>query len=126
MQKITGIGGVIFKASDPQRLMDWYREHLGLDFQHGYIQFKWIDEKGDKAPGSTAFSIVKEDSAHFKPSEKPFLINFRVSDLRALLKELQEKGVTVVGEIQEYDFGLFGHILDPEGNKLEFWQPIGD
>jgi predicted enzyme related to lactoylglutathione lyase len=124
MQKITGIGGVTFKAKDPKKLMEWYDQHLGIQFQYGFIQFKWSEDGNPN--GSTTFSVVKEDSAHFAPSEKPFLINFRVTDLRALLKELQENGVTIVGEIQEYDFGLFGHILDPEGNKLELWQPMGD
>src|SRR5580704_16373028 len=100
MQKITGIGGVFFKARDPKALMEWYKEHLGLEFQHGFIQFKWADEEGNKTPGSTTFSLFKEDSAHFKPSEKPFMINFRVADLRALLGELRDKGVTIVGEME--------------------------
>jgi predicted enzyme related to lactoylglutathione lyase len=124
MQKVTGIGGIVFKARDPKLLMEWYTQHLGIQFQHGFMQFKWAE---DGLPnGSTTFSIAKEDSAHFAPSEKPFLINFRVADLRALMTELQEKGVTTVGEMQEYDFGLFGYVLDPEGNKVELWQPMGD
>jgi predicted enzyme related to lactoylglutathione lyase len=126
MQKITGIGGVFFKARDPKALMEWYKEHLGLEFQHGFIQFKWADEEGNKTPGSTTFSLFKEDSAHFKPSEKPFMINFRVADLRALLGELRDKGVTIVGEMEEHDYGKFGWIVDPEGNKLELWEPVDD
>ena len=123
MQKVTGIGGGFFKASDAKRLMEWYDEHLGIQFQHGFFQFKWADE-GEKATGSTTFSIFKEDSAHFSPSEKPFMINFRVADLRALLAELQEKGVTIIGDMQEYEYGRFGWIVDPEGNKIELWEPI--
>ncbi|HUB62120.1 MAG TPA: VOC family protein, partial [Puia sp.] len=112
MQKVTGVGGVFFKARDPQALMDWYDQHLGLKFQHGFIELKWADEAGNKVPGSTTVAIFKEDTPHFKPSEKPFMINFRVADLRALLTELREKGVTILGDIEEYDFGRFGRIMD--------------
>ena len=126
MQKVTGVGGVFFKARDPQRLMEWYEEHLGIKFEHGFIQFKWVDEQGNKAPGSTTLSIFKEDSTQFKPSEKPYMINLRVADLRALLEELREKGVTILDDIEEYDFGRFSHIMDPEGNKLELWEPVDD
>lgn len=124
MQKITGIGGVFFKARDPKALMEWYDKHLGLKFQYGFTKFRWADEQASKAPGSTILSIFKEDSPHFQPSEKPWMINFRVSDLRALLAELRENGVTIAGDIQEDDFGKFGWILDPEGNKIELWEPV--
>jgi predicted enzyme related to lactoylglutathione lyase len=123
MQKITGIGGVFFKARDPQVLMEWYHQHLGLQFQHGYIQLKWADDPGNKT-GSTSIAIFKEDSDYFNPGGKPYMINFRVADLKALLAELKEKGVTVSGDIQEYDFGRFGWAVDPEGNKIELWEPI--
>ena len=119
MQKITGVGGIFFKARDPQQLMEWYEQHLGLQFQHGFIELKWADPQG-----STVVSIFKEDSAQFNPSDKPYMINFRVSDLRALIAELREKGVTIVGDIQEYEYGRFGSIMDPEGNKLELWEPM--
>ena len=125
MQKVTGIGGVFFKARDPKQLMEWYAQHLGIQFQHGFIQFKWADDQGH-VTGSTTLSINKEDSASFNPSEKPFMINFRVADLRGLLAELRENGVTIHGEIEEYDFGRFGHIIDPEGNKIELWEPVDD
>jgi predicted enzyme related to lactoylglutathione lyase len=124
MQKITGVGGVFFKARDAKSLMEWYEQHLGLQFQHGFIQFNWADEPDHMPPGITTFSIFKEDSKHFSPSEKPYMINFRVSDLQALLTELKEKGVTIIGEMQEYDYGKFGSIVDPEGNKIELWQPL--
>lgn len=126
MQKVTGVGGVFFKARDPKQLMEWYDQHLGIKFQHGFIQFKWADDQGNKTPGSTTLAIFKEDSDNFKPSEKPFMINLRVGDLRALLAELAEKGITVSGEIQEYEFGRFGWLIDPEGNKIELWEPVDD
>jgi predicted enzyme related to lactoylglutathione lyase len=126
MSKVTGIGGVFFKARNPKELMEWYDQHLGIQFQHGFIQFKWADDQGNKPTGSTTLSIFKEDSTHFSPGEKSFMINFRVSDLRALLAELKEKGVTIVGDIQEYEYGRFGWIVDPEGHKIELWEPIDD
>lgn len=73
MQKITGVGGVFFKARDPQRLMEWYDQHLGLQFQHGFTQLQWADDPGNKT-GSTIVAIFKEDSGHFKPSEKPYMM----------------------------------------------------
>ena len=115
MQKVTGIGGVFFKAKDPEKLMKWYEEHLGIPFQHGYIEFT--------APGGTVFSIKKADTTEFDPSKKDFMLNFRVADLRSLLSELREKGVTIVGELEEYDYGRFGNIVDPEGNKIQLWEP---
>ena len=115
MQKVTGIGGVFFKSRDPEKLMAWYEEHLGIPFRNGYIEFT--------APGSTVFSIKKEDSTDFDPSKKEFLLNFRVADLRSLLFELREKGVTIIGDIEEYNYGRFAHIVDPEGNKIDLWEP---
>ena len=107
--------------------MAWYEEYLGIAFQYGFFEFKWADEPGDKAPGSTTFAIFKEDAADFKPSEKPFMINLRVADLKSLLAELRGKGVTVVDDkdIQEADFGRFGWLMDPEGNKIQLWEPAG-
>lgn len=119
MHKITGIGGIFFKARNPQQLMEWYHQHLGLEFKHGFIQF----ESSDAAPASTMVSIFKEDSGYFSPSEKPYMINFRVADLRGLLEELREKGVTIAGDMQEHEYGRFGWIVDPEGNKIELWEP---
>jgi predicted enzyme related to lactoylglutathione lyase len=122
MKKITGVGGVFFKARDPKGLMEWYTRHLGLEFQYGFIQLSWADDPRSKT-GSTTFAIFKEDADNFNPGEKPYLINFRVSDLGALLAELREKNVTVSTDVQEYDFGRFGWLVDPEGNKIELWEP---
>jgi predicted enzyme related to lactoylglutathione lyase len=124
MSKVTGIGGVFFKAQDPKKLMEWYHQHLGIEFNHGFIEFKWADDPAHATYASTTFAIFKEDSPNFEPSSKPFMVNFRVSDLRALLAELKENGVSILGEMEEYDFGRFGRIMDPEGNKIELWEPI--
>ena len=101
---------------------DWYNTHLGLNTDDYGCTFWWKDENGNKC--STQWSPFKEDTKYFAPSEKQFMMNFRVADLKGLLKQLKEEGVTIVGEIEEYDYGKFGWILDPEGNKIELWEPV--
>jgi predicted enzyme related to lactoylglutathione lyase len=126
MQKVTGIGGVFFKAADPKALAQWYQKHLGIEFgDQSYFSFEWINHNNPNVPGQTAFSFFKESTDHFQPSEKPFMINFRVKDLVELLAELKKENVQIVGEMQEFDgYGKFGWIMDPDGNKIELWEPI--
>ncbi len=119
MERVTGIGGVFFKSKDPKALASWYQEHLGINFgDQLYTAFK-----GTAAQGTTAFSFFKKDSGYFKPSDKEFMINFRVKNLKELIAELKKEGVTIVGEMEETDYGNFGWIMDPEGNKIELWEP---
>ncbi len=120
-KRVTGIGGVFFTAKDPQQLKAWYNTHLGLPTDNYGCTFWWKDKDGNEC--STQWSPFKEDTTYFKPSEKQFMMNYRVDDLVALLEVLKKEGVEVVGEIQEYDYGKFGWILDPEGNKIELWEP---
>ena len=122
MQKVIGVGGIIFKAKDQEKLTNWYKENLGIDFQYGYFEFKWADEPANVAPGSTVFGIFKDDTTEI-PSDKSFTINLRVVDLDGLLAELTEKGVTVSEKVDEADFGRFGWLVDPEGNKVQLWEP---
>ncbi len=122
MKRVTGLGGFFFKTEHPDEIKKWYKEHLGIPTdQYGWT-FCWKDKEGNDC--STQWSPMKEDTKYFEPSKKQFMMNFRVDNLVELLKVLKEEGVTVVGEIEEYDFGKFGWILDPEGNKLELWEPI--
>ncbi|HMD00295.1 MAG TPA: VOC family protein [Ferruginibacter sp.] len=121
MQRVTGVGGVFLKSKDAKALAAWYEKHLGVPFAgNSYCEFK---NDGDTA-GSTVFSFFKNESDYFSPSEKPFMINFRVKDLDELIKVLKEEAVEIVGEPQSYDYGKFGWCLDPEGNKIELWQPL--
>ena len=127
MEKVTGIGGIFFKAKNPKILAEWYQKHLGINFGDGtYFGFKWINYNNPNLPGITAFSFFKETTDHFKPSEKPYMINFRVKNLVELLGELKKENVTVLGEIQEFEYGKFGWIMDPEENKIELWEPVDD
>jgi predicted enzyme related to lactoylglutathione lyase len=122
MKKVTGIGGAFFKAKNPKELAAWYEKHLGIPFDGNvYTSFKWKDDGPD---GQTVFSIFGADSDYYAPSMSTFMFNFRVADLDALLEELKSEGVEIVGEPQAFDYGKFGWILDPEGNKIELWEPI--
>lgn len=129
MRRVTGIGGLFFKTEDQKKITAWYAKHLELDIQSwGGCAFQWKDLKDPdaKVPASTVWSTFKADSDYFEPSKKPFMFNYRVENLVELLKVLKEEGVTVVGEIQEFPYGKFGWIMDPEGNKIELWEPKDD
>jgi predicted enzyme related to lactoylglutathione lyase len=128
MKRVTGLGGVFFKASDPKKLKEWYGKHLGLPIDDYGASFRWIDinQPHAKAPALTAWSPFPADTRHFAPSEKPFMFNYRVENLVELMKVLKEEGVQMVGEIEEYSYGKFAWILDLEGNKIELWEPIDD
>lgn len=120
MKRATGIGGIFFKAKDPKTLAAWYEKHLGISFEGNvYTSFVW-----DKIGGTTVLSLFAEDTDYYEPSEKPFMFNLRVDDLHALLKVLKEEGIEAVGKTEEHSYGKFGWILDPEGNKIELWEPI--
>lgn len=122
MKRVTGLGGFFFKCEDPGATRDWYKDHLGIPVdQYGWT-FWWKDKDGNDA--CTQWSPFPVDSTYFEPSQKPFMMNFRVENLEKLLEVLKAEGVTVVGEMQSFDYGKFGWILDPEGNKIELWEPV--
>ena len=125
MKRVTGIGGIFFKSEDPEKLKSWYGRHLGFDVTEYGTSFYWRDpEHPDaKIPARTVWSPFDKNTTYFAPSEKPCMINYRVENLVELLKLLKEEGVTIVGEIEEYPYGKFGWIMDPEGNKIELWEP---
>ena len=126
MKRVTGLGGVFFKTSDPKKIKEWYGKHLGLPVDEYGASFKWIevDKPDAKELAVTAWSTFDEKTKYFEPSQKPFMFNYRVENLVELLKVLKEEGVEVVGEIQEYPYGKFGWIMDPDGNKVELWEPM--
>jgi predicted enzyme related to lactoylglutathione lyase len=124
MKRVTGIGGLFFKADDPSSIRDWYARHLGIQMQgnHGAV-FTWGKENtGEK--GSTVWSPFRQDTGYFAPSEKAFMFNYRVENLDALLGALREEGVTIIGATEVFDYGKFAWIMDPEGNKIELWEPV--
>lgn len=123
MKRVTGIGGVFFKAKDPKALYAWYERHLGIRLEsHGEGSiFKWSDD-GDPE-GMTVWSIFPADTKYFGAGPQPFMINFRVADLDALLATLKQEGVTIDPHREDYDYGRFAWIVDPEGNRVELWAP---
>ncbi len=124
-KRVTGIGGVFFKCQDPEKQKQWYKERLGLPVDEWGASFRWID-KDTKKEAITAWSPFKQDTDYFEPSKKDVMINYRVENLKELLEQLKKEGVTVIGEIQEFEYGKFGWIMDPEGNKIELWEPIDE
>lgn len=122
LRRVTGIGGVFFKAQEPAKLRVWYKTHLGIDVQvWGGAAFPWTDEKGAPLNGTTAWMVG--NGANFAPSTASFMINYRVADLRRLLQALRDEGCAVLDKVDESEFGSFGWVMDPEGNKIELWQP---
>jgi len=124
MERVTGIGGIFFQAKDPKALQGWYREHLGIDVQDwGGAAFPSAGADGTPTGGTTIWSIASAENGAFAPSAAPFMINYRVADLRSLLGALRDEGCDVVDRFEESDYGRFGWVIDPEGNKVELWEP---
>jgi catechol 2,3-dioxygenase-like lactoylglutathione lyase family enzyme len=124
MERVTGIGGVFFKANNPKALTDWYRRHLGVpEDADGSVVFPWREEADRERPGKTVWSAFPRDTKYFEPSTAPFMINYRVRDLDRLLEELRREGVEVDPRIEEGEYGRFAWVMDPEGNRIELWEP---
>ena len=124
MRRVTGIGGIFFKAKDAVALRTWYKEHLNIDVQDwGGAAFRWMDEAGQPTAGTTVWSIGPFDGDYFAPSKSSFMINYRVADLHAVLHALRAEGCNVIDKTDDSEYGKFGWVLDPEGNKIELWQP---
>jgi len=124
MKRVTGIGGIFFNARDPVALRAWYRTHLGIDVQEwGGAAFRWTDETGNPAAGTTIWSVGGADGDQFAPGKSSFMINYRVADLHGLLAALRREGCDVLEKTDDSEYGKFGWVMDPEGNKVELWQP---
>lgn len=124
MKRVTGIGGIFFKARDPAALRSWYEQHLGIDVQNwGGATFRWADENAQAVAGSTVWNITDTATDYFEPSTHPFMINYRVADLNGLMTVLRAEGCKVIDRTEESEYGKFGWVLDPEGNKVELWEP---
>jgi len=123
-KKVTGIGGIFFKCEQPDKMRDWYNKNLGLvTNEYGSLfEFRKPDKPEEKA--YLQWSTFAKDTKYFDPSKKEFMVNYRVENIEDLVNELKKNGVTVVDEIETYDYGKFVHILDPENNKIELWEPV--
>jgi predicted enzyme related to lactoylglutathione lyase len=124
MKRVIGIGGIFFNSPDPVSLRAWYKDHLGIDVQEwGGTAFKWADAEGKPTAGTTIWTVGDATGNSFAPSTAPFMINYRVADLHALVKELRAEGCTVLDKIDESEYGKFAWVIDPDGNKVELWEP---
>jgi predicted enzyme related to lactoylglutathione lyase len=125
VERVTGIGGVFFKARDPKALSAWYREKLGIELKEGaaFSLFQWREHQDSTRVGTTVWSLFPSDSKYFSPSEAPFMINYRVRNLDAMLEQLRALGARVEGKVIEDFNGKFAWVVDPEGNKIELWEP---
>ena len=124
MKRVTGIGGIFFKAKDAPALQAWYKRHLGIDVQEwGGAAFTWSDAQGKPTAGTTIWSIGPMEGDQFARSKASFMINYRVEDLHGIVKALKEEGCNVLDRIDESEYGKFAWVIDPEGNQVELWQP---
>ncbi|GAB4137206.1 MAG: hypothetical protein Fur0041_11890 [Bacteroidia bacterium] len=121
--KVTGIGGIFFKCRDPKNIREWYSKNLGIVTNEYGAVFEWYQGEDSTKKGFSQWSPFKETTKYFEPSAKDFMINYRVQHIHALVDQLKKNGVTVTDTIETYDYGKFVHIMDPEGNKIELWEP---
>lgn len=124
--KVTGIGGIFFKTKDPQATKAWYAQHLGLATDEYGSTFEFRNAHRPEEINYLSWSPFANDTTYFEPSEKEFMINYRVQNIEGLVAQFQAAGVQVLDEIATYDYGKFVHILDPEGNKIELWEPVDE
>lgn len=123
MKRVTGIGGVFLKAKDAVKLREWYQTHLGIEIDTwGGTAFRWRNPENPQGDGTTVWSIFEDSSSYFAPSTAGFMINYRVEDLHALIAILREEGCQVDEKVEESEYGKFGWVMDPEGNRIELWQ----
>lgn len=121
-KRVTGIGGIFFKSSNPNASKEWYKKHLGLNTDQYGCTFWWMDPEGNEC--STQWSPFPKDTKYYNPSKKEFMVNYRVENLEWLLSQLKAEGVTIVGDMETYDYGKFAWIMDNDENKIELWEPI--
>lgn len=123
MKRVTGIGGIFFKCENAKSILHWYHEHLGISPVGESGVFEWKQKDKPDNFGHMVWAPFEEGTNYFAPSKKGFMVNYRVENLEALIEQLRKEGVDVVGEIERYNHGKFGWVMDPEGNKIELWEP---
>jgi predicted enzyme related to lactoylglutathione lyase len=124
MKRVTGIGGIFFKAKKPKELSQWYQQHLGVPLEAwGGAVFRWQSADNPSGVGSTVWNPFEEKTTYFGPGPSSFMVNFRVHDLHALLAALRAEGCAVDEKVDESEFGKFGWVTDPDGNRVELWEP---
>ncbi len=123
-KKVTGIGGVFFKSLDPDKTKKWYQDNLGMKMDKYGALFEFRKVSDPSKSGFLQWGIFDSKSKYMDPSNTDFMINYRVHDLESLVEEFKQNGVEIVDEIEVYDYGKFIHIMDPDGRKIELWEPV--
>ncbi|PYX57613.1 MAG: glyoxalase [Acidobacteria bacterium] len=125
MKRVTGIGGIFFKADNAEKLYNWYEKYLGIKRapDGSGAMFEWREADDSQRKGMTIWAVFRRDTKYFDPSRSGFMINYRVDDLDALLETLKKEGVEIDPHRENYDYGRFAWIMDPEGNRVELWEP---
>ena len=123
-KRVTGIGGIFFNAENPVSMRELYRTHLGIQINEYGSLFEWRNTDEPHGKAYTQWSPFSKNTKYFEPSAKEFMINYRVENLEELVRMLKAEGVQVLDTIATYEYGKFAHIMDPEGNKIEFWEPV--
>ncbi|GJM33582.1 MAG: hypothetical protein DHS20C18_25830 [Saprospiraceae bacterium] len=124
--KVTGIGGIFFRTKNPQETREWYGKNLGLAIDDYGSPFEVRNANRPDEINYLRWSPFEEGTDYFEPSEKDFMINYRVQNIEGLVKKLKESGVTIIDNIEEYEYGKFVHLMDLDGNKIELWEPNDD
>lgn len=122
--KVTGIGGIFFRTTDPKATKEWYGENLGLAIDDYGSAFEFRNANRPDEINYLRWSPFAQNTDYFNPSKKEFMVNYRVQNIEGLVKKLKENGVTIVDKIETYEYGKFVHIMDLDGNKIELWEPI--
>jgi predicted enzyme related to lactoylglutathione lyase len=122
--KVTGVGGIFFRTKDPAKIKEWYGKNLGLAISEYGSSFEFRNANRPDEINYLQWSPFEEGTDYFDPSKKEYMINYRVQNMKGMVEKLRENGVTILDEIEEYEYGSFVHIMDPEGNKIELWEPI--
>jgi predicted enzyme related to lactoylglutathione lyase len=125
MKRVTGIGGIFFQADNPEKLYEWYEKHLGIQREPhgGGASMHWREDENPERRGMTVWALFEKSTKYFEPSRAPFMLNYRVDDLDALLEVLRVEGVEINSKREDHEYGRFAWIVDPEGNKIELWEP---
>ena len=124
--KIKGIGGIFFKCEDPDKVKKWYTKNMGMSTDQYGALFEFREASEPAKPAYLQWSPFDQDTKYFDPSDKDFMINYRVENLDELLEQLRANGVEILDEVEEFDYGRFVHILGPENQKIELWEPIDE
>lgn len=124
MERVQGIGGIFFKTANPDALKDWYRRHLGITpGEDGSVMFQWREKSDAARLGYTVWAPFPDDTNYFDPSPAPFMINYRVASLDRMLEQLRQEGVPIDPLAEESEYGRFAWVMDPDGNRIELWEP---